>query len=151
MPSPCGALCLHNMLLALASCAYLPAPHAVFSRPCLCMSTTCRLLLLFMSLQLHNVLLAPAELCVHRSLNLRDVYDGLTADVQCRLVALTAFYESHYVCFCFSQVGCFILIEVACLMGMMRSLASSPPITFRTFSPHTYTRKPWICDIVARS
>lgn len=38
------------------------------------------------------------------SLNLRDVYDGLTVDVHCRLIALTAFYESHYVCFCFSQV-----------------------------------------------
>ena len=41
---------------------------------------------------------------LHRRLNLREVYDGLGVDIHCGLVALTAFYESHYVCFCFSQV-----------------------------------------------
>jgi len=42
---------------------------------------------------------------IEEILNLRDVYEGLARDVQCRLVALTAFYESHYVCFCFSQAA----------------------------------------------
>jgi len=42
---------------------------------------------------------------IEETLNLRDVYDGLPTDVYCRLVALTAFYESHYVCFCFSQAA----------------------------------------------
>lgn len=36
-------------------------------------------------------------------LNLHDVYDGLADDVHCDLIALTAFYEQHYVCFCYSQ------------------------------------------------
>jgi len=42
---------------------------------------------------------------IEETINLRDVYDGLPTDVHCRLVALTAFYESHYVCFCFSQAA----------------------------------------------
>jgi len=42
---------------------------------------------------------------IEEILNLRDVYDGLTVNVYYRLVALTAFYESHYVCFCFSQAA----------------------------------------------
>uniref|UniRef100_A0A7S3AJX4 USP domain-containing protein n=1 Tax=Haptolina ericina TaxID=156174 RepID=A0A7S3AJX4_9EUKA len=42
---------------------------------------------------------------IEETLNLKDVYDGVTDDAECRLVALTAFYESHYVCFCFSQAA----------------------------------------------
>ena len=41
---------------------------------------------------------------IQEVLNLREVYDGLQDDANYRLIALTAFYESHYVCFCFSQV-----------------------------------------------
>ena len=33
-----------------------------------------------------------------------DVYEGMR-DMHCQLQALTAFYESHYVCFCFSQAA----------------------------------------------
>jgi len=36
-------------------------------------------------------------------INLRDVYDGLGTDVNCRLQALTAFYEQHYICICKKQ------------------------------------------------
>lgn len=42
---------------------------------------------------------------IDERVRLRDVYEG-TADTSCcRLVALTAFYEQHYVCFCFSHVA----------------------------------------------
>ena len=40
---------------------------------------------------------------IDETLALNDVYDGLPAEAQgthFRLVALTAFYEQHYVCFC---------------------------------------------------
>ena len=40
---------------------------------------------------------------IEERLNLRHIYEGITEDVHCRLQALTAFYESHYVCFCFSH------------------------------------------------
>ena len=41
---------------------------------------------------------------IEERLNLRDVYD-LPHDVHCELIALTAFYEQHYVCFCFSRAA----------------------------------------------
>merc|ERR1711871_1483796 len=37
---------------------------------------------------------------IEERLNLRDVYD-LPHDVHCQLIALTAFYEQHYICFCY--------------------------------------------------
>lgn len=37
---------------------------------------------------------------VEESLNLRDVYGGIAQDVCYNLLALTAFYEQHYTCFC---------------------------------------------------
>ena len=45
---------------------------------------------------------------IDETLNLRDVFDGLgTAwegtDARFQLVGLTAFYEQHYVCYCYSQ------------------------------------------------
>jgi len=42
---------------------------------------------------------------VDEILNLGDVYDGLPRDAHCELVALTAFYEQHYTCFCRSATG----------------------------------------------
>ena len=41
---------------------------------------------------------------IQERLNLGDVYEGMR-DMHCQLQALTAFYESHYVCFCFSQAA----------------------------------------------
>lgn len=38
-------------------------------------------------------------------LNLAEVYEALGAHGSCKLLALTAFYESHYVCFCYSQAA----------------------------------------------
>jgi len=42
---------------------------------------------------------------IDERLNLRDVYEGLVDGGSCDLVALTAFYEQHYVCFCFSHTA----------------------------------------------
>jgi len=42
---------------------------------------------------------------IDERLNLRDVYEGLVGGGGCDLVALTAFYEQHYVCFCFSHTA----------------------------------------------
>ena len=39
---------------------------------------------------------------IQERLDLGEIYDGMR-ELRCRLHALTAFYESHYVCFCFSQ------------------------------------------------
>lgn len=54
---------------------------------------------------------------IDETLNLRDVFDGLgTAwegtDARFQLVGLTAFYEQHYVCYCYSQgAGQWILYD----------------------------------------
>lgn len=42
---------------------------------------------------------------IDERIHLSDVYEGLEQGGSCQLVALTAFYEQHYVCFCYSQVA----------------------------------------------
>ena len=42
---------------------------------------------------------------IDERIHLCDVYQGLEEGGSCQLVALTAFYEQHYVCFCYSQIA----------------------------------------------
>ena len=69
------------------------------------------------SLQSRRAEISESLKAIDETLSLDEVYDGLPSEVAGRrydLVALTAFYEQHYVCFC--HVG-----------GQVRS-ASSPSL-----------------------